>query len=237
MRSAFFACSVLIGLGWLSTAVDAYNSIEVRDGGTVVGTVKFEGRAPTRRPLVVDNDEEVCAKTQKLSKILIVDDEGHVKNAVARLTNISKGKAWPQSTFTLDQKECVFIPHVLVAAKSADVEILNGDTILHMVRINADKNPPWNLGQPKFTLKVIKTFDIPEILRVSCDVHSWMSAYIVVAEHPYHAVTDEKGSFSLSEVPPGQYDLEIWHEYLKTATVPVVVKAGEEAQVEIKLQR
>jgi hypothetical protein len=74
-------------------------------------------------------------------------------------------------------------------------------------------------------------FDQPEYVRISCDVHDWMEGWLVVAEHPYYEVTDENGSFKLNNVPPGNYQLEIWHEKLGKQTREVTVKAGSDTNV------
>ena len=93
------------------------------------------------------------------------------------------------------------------------------------------------MAQPKFQKVISKTFAQPEIIRVTCDVHAWMTAWLVVQDHPYYALTDETGAFQLADVPSGEYALKVWHEELSEQTTTLTVTAGQEAPVEITLSR
>ena len=128
----------------------------------------------------------------------------------------------------MDQKQCVFVPRVVIVPVGGTVEFLNSDRLLHNVRGGGKENPPFNRAQPHARTIAIG-FKSPEVLRVDCDLHSWMRGWIVVAEHPFYAVTNEEGEFVFENVPPGKYKLQAWQETLGRANQEVTV-AGEGTQ-------
>jgi len=87
------------------------------------------------------------------------------------------------------------------------------------------------MAQPKFKKTMEQKIDKPEAIQVKCDVHGWMEGWLVATETPYFAVTDNSGSFKLTDVPPGNYTVEVWHEKLGKSTQKVTVKAKEDAKV------
>ncbi|MGH7322305.1 MAG: carboxypeptidase regulatory-like domain-containing protein, partial [Candidatus Rokuibacteriota bacterium] len=126
----------------------------------------------------------------------------------------------------MDQQECVFVPRVVLLPLGGTVEFLNNDRLLHNLHSKTSReNPPFNRTQPKGrTIPIV--FRKPEIIRVDCDLHPWIRAWVVVAEHPFYALTNERGEFTLGNVPPGQYTLQLWQESLGTATKDV--RVGDE---------
>jgi plastocyanin len=142
------------------------------------------------------------------------------------------------TTFQLEQRRCTFVPRVLIIPPGATVEVLNSDGILHNFHTLSRLNPSRNLAQPKFARPLRVTFEHPEIVQVKCDLHGegFMRAWIVVAGHPYYALTDDDGRFRLSDVPPGPHTLEVWHEGLGTKRVPVTVGATGEVTLAVTLE-
>jgi hypothetical protein len=114
------------------------------------------------------------------------------------------------------------------------LQILNSDGIMHNIHSFSTKNTPVNLPQPKFKKKLEKAFATAENISVKCDVHGWMSAWIMVVDHPYHAVTDANGKFTITEVPPGTYTVEFWQEALGKQTAQVTVAVGAAATLDFK---
>ena len=131
------------------TGMAAYQAGDVKDGGSISGTVKFKGTAPAPKKLDVSKDKEVCAKTPKVDQSLVVNN-GNLVNAVITITDIQKGKKIEVKKVTLDQKECEYHPHVLAFPAGSPVEILNPDGILHNVHSYSKVNTPFNQAQPKF---------------------------------------------------------------------------------------
>ena len=212
----------------------AYEGGDVKDGGSISGTVKFKGTAPAPKKLDVGKDKEVCAKTPKTDPSLIVEG-GNLVNAVVTITDIKKGKKIELKKVQLDQKGCEYNPHVLAFPAGSTVTILNDDGILHNVHSYSKVNTAFNMAQPKFKKTLDVKIEKPEAVEVKCDVHGWMHGWLVATETPYFAVTDKSGSFKLDNVPAGSYTVEVWHEKLGKSTQKVTVKAKEDAKVSFEV--
>ncbi|MGN6719500.1 MAG: carboxypeptidase regulatory-like domain-containing protein [Candidatus Binatia bacterium] len=212
----------------------AYQAGDVKDGGSISGTVKFKGTAPTPKKVDVTKDKEVCGKTAKTDESLIVSN-GNLVNAVITITDINSGKKMEVKKVTLDQKDCDYHPHVLAFPAGSAVEIVNPDGILHNIHSYSKVNTPFNMAQPKFKKTMEVKIDKPEIIEVRCDVHGWMEGWLVATANPYFAVTDNSGSFKLTDVPAGTYTVEVWHQKLGKATQKVTVKAKEDAKVNFEM--
>lgn len=208
----------------------AYEGGAVSNGGTISGVVKFKGSAPAPKKLDVNKDKEVCGKTAKTDPSLIVSG-GNLVNAVVSITDIKKGKKMAPQKVVLDQQGCEYHPHVLAFVAGSSVDVKNPDGVLHNIHTYSKVNSPINKAQPKFKKVMTEKFDKPEAISVKCDVHGWMSGWLFVAENPYFDVTDKSGSFKLTDVPPGTYTVEVWHETLGKVSQKVTVKAKEEAKV------
>jgi len=212
----------------------AYQGGDVKDGGTISGTVKFKGTVPAPQKLDVSKDKEVCAKTPKVDQSLVVNG-GNLVNAVVTITDITKGKKIELKKVTLDQKGCEYHPRVSAFPAGTTVEILNPDGILHNVHSFSKVNSPFNMAQPKFKKSMEVKIEKPEVIELKCDVHGWMHGWLVATENPYVAVTDNSGSFKLTDVPAGTYNVEIWHEKLGKTSQKVTVKGKEDAKVNFEM--
>src|SRR3990170_4507380 len=229
------ALSVMSSVVWVNNFAMAqekgvaYKEVEVKDGGTIIGTVKFDGDVPTAKMLKVDKDEQTCGHENKASEELVVNGESKgIKNVVVSLVDIASGKKIEAVTAALDQKECLFIPHVLAIPVGSSVDLLNSDNVMHNLHSWAIKNAAFNEGVSGGGI-LTKKFDFAEVVKITCDVHKWMSAFIVVKTNPYFAVTDENGNFKIENVPAGKYKIEAWQEQLGKKTVDIAVNAKEDA--------
>lgn len=209
-----------------------YEEIEVTNGGAIVGEVKFTGTAPKPEQFTVTKNQDYCGD-HKPSEKLLVGANQWVKNAVVTLEDITKGKKIDKAAKPfLANDHCMFVPHVQAAVVGTKLEIRNSDPILHNTHAFLGDATVFNLALPLQGQKIPKALRKPGMVRVQCDAgHGWMSAYIVVTENPYHAVTDENGAFKITDVPPGSYKLKAWHEELGSEVQEVVVKEKEEAKV------
>jgi plastocyanin len=162
---------------------------------------------------------------------LIVSKEGAVENAVVYISDIKKSKNMEPRKVTLDQKGCEYHPHVLAFPAGSTAEIVNPDGILHNIHSYSEKNEAFNIAQPKFKRTLTVRIDKPEIISLKCDVHGWMSGWFFVSENPYFSASDRAGKFKLSEVPPGEYAVEVWHEKLGKQSKKIQVKPGETVEV------
>jgi plastocyanin len=223
----------------LVAAAGAYDGVEVSDGGTISGEVKFSGDPPAPAKIPVTKDNEVCGK-EKTSPDLVVGSNKGIQNVVVRLSDIQKGKklAPPATNPVFDQKGCEYSPHVLAFPAGSTIDILNSDGILHNVHTTSTANPSFNQAQPKFKKTIQAKIDKPEMpIKVQCDAHGWMHAWWVSEDHPYYAVTDANGAFKLADVPPGDYQLEAWHETLGKQTQKVKVQPKQDTKVSLEMTK
>jgi plastocyanin len=218
-----------------------YQGATIVEKGSVSGVVKAAGKPPLPRPIDVTQDQDVCGKSHP-AESLVLGSDNEVKNAVVRLANIVKGKRLDTKTkVVLDQVKCQFVPHVVIVPVGATLEIKNSDPITHSVHMFSIENDPINKKQAKGAPVVTTRFTLPEIFKIQCDIHKWMNAWIVAADHPYNVVTDEKGQYKLADVPPapgaGFYELEVWHETLGKVTKEITVKKDADTSVALELKK
>lgn len=228
---------VVLGVAFLAAcalSAHGYEEGKVENPGTVSGEISFSGTAPQPEELKITKDQNVCAKTPKYDQSLVVSD-GKVANAVVVITDIKKGKPFAEEKVVLDQAGCEYQPHVLALKAGAPVQVLNPDRVLHNIHTYSEKNPPLNRAMPKFKKDMTVTFDKPEAISVKCDVHGWMSGWLYVTDNPYYSVTDSAGKFTLADVPPGSYTLEVWHETLGNQTKQITVEPNGEVKADFTL--
>jgi plastocyanin len=225
MLKNFTAASAALAL----SAAIAGNAL----AGNVVGTVKFAGPASPAKKIEKTKDVEVCGKIANTAEDMIVGAGGGLKNVVV-MVNVpgAKPMAAPAAPAVLDQKGCWFLPHIQIVAPGQKVNITNDDGILHNIHTTSKLNASFNQAQPKFQKVISKSFDKPEIVKLACDVHNWMNGWIVVAAHPYYALTGADGSFKIEGVPAGSYDVKFWHEKLGEQSAKVTVAASGDAKVD-----
>lgn len=204
--------------------------------GDVTGKVSFSGKAPGMPRLRMDADRYCRAahKSPVTSEEVVVNKNGTLRNALVYIKGSVGKHSAPKEKALFDQVGCMYVPHVLGVQVGQQVEIRNSDNTLHNVHTLSEKNPGFNAGQPIKGSKLTKTFDKAETFHVKCDVHSWMGAYIGVFDHPYFAVTDENGAFTLKNVPAGEYTVEVWHEKYGTKTMKVTVPAKGKATADFQ---
>ena len=212
-------------------------------GGTIKGVIKFDGRMANRRPIRMDQDP--FCKTHNDAKpaldekfVFGAGGEAILQNVVVYVSKGLEGKDLPKSDAKphLDQVGCVYVPHVL-AMQTGELKILNGDNTLHNVKMTSANNGSFNEGMPVKDMELTKSFTKPEMgIQFKCDVHPWMGAFLHVFEHPYFAVTQADGTFTIQGLPAGEYEISVWHEFDKftpdAASKPVKVEDGGEASVE-----
>lgn len=201
--------------------------------GKITGRVQVAGRVERTESLRVFKNKEFCGM-QVPDETFLVGTDGGVKNAVIILRGppIERRVGLPKS-IVLDNKKCLFVPHVQVAPVGSEVLLLNSDPILHDVHARQGSETLFNVGLPSWR-RVEKRLTRVGIVTIECEVlHTWMSAYIVVTSNPFFAVTDEKGEFFIEGVPAGSYELEVWHEKLGRLLRKVVVSEGRSSRVDL----
>jgi hypothetical protein len=227
IMAIFTAVALVAGavalLGWPG-------AVTAQGGGTVEVEVKYNG-APVVEKLKVNKDTEKCGTEATIEKVVVGGNKG-LSNAVASVAG-AKGAPTAKKA-VLDQKGCKFVPHVM-AMTPGEVEIKNSDDILHNIHTYSTANPPINKAQPKFKKVMTEKFEKPEVIKVTCDVHSWMLGWIAVMPHPYFGITDANGVAKIENVPAGKQTIEVWHETLGKVTKDVDVKAGQTAKVSVEM--
>jgi plastocyanin len=203
--------------------------------GDVHGHVTLTGTAPAPKPIPITKDQAVCGKVEHLEDALLVSPDKGIKNVVVRVADPGDGKPAPAAEQhpVLEQNGCRFVPRVMLIPAGAVLDLVNSDGILHNIHTWSKANPSFNRAQPKFVKVMNTTFEKPEIMRISCDVHPWMSGWIVVEGHPYYAISDDRGNFTIAGVPPGPHTLEVWHETLGVLKKSITVPASGAVEVAI----
>jgi plastocyanin len=201
----------------------------------VFGKVTLSGPVPKLAPRPVSADVAICGKADRPSPALVLAVDKGLANAVVWLEG-AKGGALPKGPFHLDQKNCLFAPYVQVVSKGAPVVIGNSDPVLHNVHATtAGAAQIFNRAIPVKGQTFNETFSEPGVVRVKCDVHTWMNAWLFVADTPFAAVTDKDGRFAFPLVPPGTYRLRTWHELFGEKAQPVTVASSGAAVADVTL--
>jgi plastocyanin len=202
--------------------------------------VKYQGQPPERQPLNMSG-EAACRKSDDvaLSEELIVNPDGTLRNAYVRVISGLGDRVFapPTVALSMDQRGCIFVPHLLPIQTNQVIAFTSSDPVVHNVRTVARDNPRFNVSMSGRGRTVRRFFPSPEIIQIRCDIHAWMAAYVAVSEHPFHAVTGEDGSFTIAGLPEGTFELEAWHETLGTSRQSVTLGEGERREIEFSFER
>jgi plastocyanin len=204
---------------------------------TIKGNVRYSGTRVEKKTFPVTIDQYLCGKEKEAGDLVLSSANG-IRNVVVSLDGVPVGSKAPAPPVPakMDQKQCVFVPRVVVVPVGGTVEFLNSDRLLHNVRGGGKENPPFNRAQPHARTIAIG-FKSPEVLRVDCDLHSWMRGWIVVAEHPFYTVTDDEGEFVFENIPPGKYKLQAWQEVLGRANQEVTVSGEGTQTITVRMEK
>jgi plastocyanin len=203
---------------------------------SIKGKVVFIGPVPAQKKVDITIDQYVCG-TQKDAGDLLLSPQKELRNAVVWLDNPPAAAPSPAPTAhaEMDQNGCVFIPRIVLVPVGGTVDFLNSDRLLHNLHATPKLNASFNRTQPK-SRTIPVTFTQPEIVRINCDLHSWMTGWVVVTAHPFYALTGAEGQFAFDGLPPGQYKLQVWHERLGTVAASVTVADQQAASVTVEMK-
>ncbi len=195
--------------------------------GIIKGRVVFEGPPPAVEKVEVKSDLSTCGNQKEVQKVLLGEGQG-IANAVVALIG-AKGELKLKDG-NLDQVRCEFQPHVQAIPLGSTLKITSSDSVLHNSHgFYEDGSTAFNLAVPIVGMEAPFKTKQPGLIRLRCDAgHTWMSAYVMVTDTPYYAVTDANGNFTLEGVPPGKYELEVWQEWIGKYHEPLEVKEGEQ---------
>jgi hypothetical protein len=212
-----------------------YFQVDPNTAGTVTGTIRYKGKRPA--PKMIDMSEEpACVEAhhgKAYDESLVVGKSGALANAFIYVKSGLEGKTFaiPPTPVTIDQSGCWFRPRVMGIQAGQILQVINSDPVTHNIHPMAEVNREWNHSQGAGDPPIARRFLKAEIMiRVKCNIHSWMHAFIGVLDHPYFAVSKDDGSFAIKNLPPGAYTIAVWQEKLGTQEQQITVPPAGTAE-------
>ena len=189
-----------------------YRVIAVTNGGSIDGAVTFDGVKPAADPIIVQKDQDVCGESHPNPT-----NPGNglgIAGAIVYLDTITAGKDWSgiDTVSKIDQHGCEFHPHTQIVRAGATITISNSDKVLHNFHVFVNSKPVVNAAQPEGAPPREINLDDIGLHIVNCDVHPWMRGFVMTTGHPYFAMTDASGHYSLTNIPPGTYTVKVWRD-------------------------
>ena len=209
-------------------AVPSYFKVDAATAGVLTGKIRFIGKRPARKRIDMSEDP-ACVEAhhgKAYDESLVVNPNGTLSNVFIYIKSGLEGKKFevPSTPVVIDQNGCWFHPRVMGIQTGQILQVTNSDPVTHNIHPLAQINREWNHSQGQGDAPLARKFMKPEVMiRVKCNIHSWMHAFIGVVEHPYFAVTGSDGTFEIRNVPPGNYVIEAWQETLGTQDQNITV--------------
>ena len=204
-------------------------------GGTIVGHVHYMGQTPVN-PLIRMGADPRCNRLyvgkRPTSQTFVVAADGAMANVLVNVDGSFPATPVSTTPAVLNQKDCQYDPRVLGARVGQTLQVRNEDPTEHNVHALSKAGNDFNTTQPIKGMPFDYKLKAGEILRVTCDNHTWMTAYIAILDNPYFSVSGTDGSFTISNVPAGRQTVKAWHEVMGTQTQMVDVQAGKTTTVD-----
>ena len=221
----------------------SYKEVAVSNGGTITGTVSYSGKAKAAKIYSVTKDNDVCGKEARKIEYVRVNN-GKLMDSVVFLEKVKEGKAFPADVGDglVVQEGCKFTPFLGVMKNKQKIAAINKDPILHNIHtyeiLGRVKKTVFNVSQPDQNT-VSKTVKLKKGagMKVECDAHDFMHGFVFVAKNPYFSVVKEDGSYSIDNIPAGNYKIKAWHGTLKDQKGKVDVAAGGSAKVDFNFKK
>ena len=218
----------ILALGILGTLACA--QVTFAQTGSITGTVTTATKGVP--PVRVTIDQKVCGN-ELPDEAIVVDAQGRLANAVLILTGVKR--AVSAETLVMNEK-CRFAPRVQLARPNGNVRTTSKDPILHTTQAQLENGRTiFNVALPVPGINVSKPLGGPNVVRLSCNTHPWMRGWVIVTDEAA-AISGGDGRFSIDNVPPGTYELRVWHESLKGAPQKLTVAAGRPTEVQLLLK-
>ncbi len=215
--------------------------VDPATAATISGKVAFEGEKPKPRQIRMDA-EAACAALHKervYGEEVVVNDNNTLEYVFVYVKEGLGDKTFetPSEPAVLDQKGCVYTPHMIGVQAGQKLKILNSDPTTHNIHPIPANNREWNTSMAPGISPLERTFPREEVMiPVKCNVHPWMKSYIGVLKHPFFSITGKEGTFEIEGLPPGEYTIEAWHEKLGTMTQKVTVAEKETKTVDFAMK-
>ncbi len=203
---------IFILLGWPGLAYS----------GTIEGKATYAADVELPKTLSTGKYRKACGPEVPNEKLL-VDNKGLMNVVLYLEGKIPGGKP---GVHKMNQDKCRYEPHVMVMMQGAELEITSSDPINHNIHTYSFENDPINIMFTPDQEPYTQEMEEPEIIKVECDLHHWMSAWILVTENSFSGVSGKTGEFSIPDVPPGEYTLNAWHEVLGSISKKIKVGDG-----------
>jgi hypothetical protein len=222
----------------VSKPAGPYQAVAVSGGVKLMGTVDFDGVLPSDTVIQLPPDAAGCG--QRITDHRVQRTGTRIGGAIVWITDIRSGKALPMGRrFELANQDCMLTPQVQAVVAPATLNIVSDDVALHRDRIvNVGTGELEGIAPFNDNGEVVpfdRVLDTTEQLEVTCDLHPWAKAWILVLDHPYYATSEKAGTFSIDDVPPGTYHVKAWHPLLGTAEQTVTVAAGRPASIALRI--
>ena len=211
-----------------TTENTAYTEIDPARAGVVTGKVLFTGKAPPRQKVDFTEDPN-CAKLHKgefFNDAIALNKNGTLANVFIYVKAGLEGKKFrpPANPITITQKGCWFEPRMMGIEAGQPFRVINADPFTHNIHPRTANTREWNQSQDAGAEPLIRKFARAEIMvRIKCNIHPWMKAWVGVTEHPFHAISGNDGTFTIKNLPAGKYTIEAWQEELGTQQQEVTV--------------
>ena len=211
--------------------------------GRVAGQIKYTGPGIDVPSFPVVKDHEICGHDDRSPKSLRVSDAGEFGDCVVELKGIQEGKPWDEvfNNGKIYQIDCSFQPYVQIIRSDAFVEVFNYDSILHNIHayevFKGTRRSMFNFAQPqagqvdRIDLKLRRG----NLLMIDCNAHNWMAAWVYTSASPYLSVTSLDGRFEITDVPPGRYQLSIWHPMLGEKWADISIAPNADLNLDLAL--
>jgi plastocyanin len=236
LRVALFGAIALIlstaGCGNSASNLPLAPPVNPATAASITGTVTLVGTPPALRPIDMSASAP-CVEANPAPVVppdVVTGANGALANVVVYVKSGLGHYQYPvpQNPVVLDQKNCMYTPHVLAVMVGQPFSVANSDPTMHNVHVMARHNRQWSSSQPVGSAPLKSTFERPEFaIPVLCNIHPWMRAYVFAFDQPYFAVTGTDGTFAINNLPPGTYTIEAWQETYKTLDQTVTLAPKE----------
>lgn len=208
---------------------DTSAPMEPLGDATISGTISYQGAVPNLRPITMNADPACDAKHDGpvQSQALVLGDGNTLGNVLVRVKWEGGPVGTPSQPVVMDQQGCLYTPHVMGVQVDQEFLIKNSDNLLHNVHSLSEVNPQFNRAMPATVTEAKYSFAKEEDpFKIKCDVHPWMGAWVTVTNHPFFSVSSQDGTYEITGLPAGTYEVEAWHEELGPQTATVTVADG-----------